>query len=113
MVSPHPLRLSGAALGAGLLIAGLTGCGGSGTDTQCSTTSCTVTFDRGVDAEASILGVSAELVRVRDQQATLRVAGQTVTVPVGGSKQGGDFTVAVREITADSVVVKVALAGGG
>lgn len=110
---PRPVRLGGlllAALGTG---AALTACGGTGTDTKCSTSSCTVTFDRGVDAEVSILGLKAELVRVNGQQATVEVGGQSVTLPVGETQQGGDTTVAVKKITEENVVVEFSVGGGG
>ncbi|MFD0687083.1 hypothetical protein [Actinomadura fibrosa] len=82
-------------------------CGGENSKTDCGVNSCTVTFDRGVDANASILGVKAELVGVQGQNVTLKVAGQTVTVPVGDNEQADGFNVSVQSVTKDNVVVKI------
>ncbi|SEF52736.1 hypothetical protein SAMN04489712_101318 [Thermomonospora echinospora] len=86
-------------------------CGGEGTTTDCSLNACTVTFDRGVDANASILGVKAELVGVQGDNVTLRIGGQQVTVPVDGQQQVEGLNVAVQSVTQDNVVVKIS--GGG
>jgi hypothetical protein len=108
-----PLRRALVTVPFALLALGtVTGCGGKGTDTSCSINSCTVTFDRGVDASASILGVKAELVDVKGDQVTLRVGGQTVTVPVNGEQQADGFNVSVQSVTKDNVVVKITQGGG-
>ncbi|REE99744.1 hypothetical protein [Thermomonospora umbrina] len=86
-------------------------CGGEGTSTDCSINACTVTFDRGVDANASILGVKAELVNVQGNNVTLKVAGQQVTVPVDGQQQVEGFSVSIQSVTQDKVVVKIAQGG--
>lgn len=86
-------------------------CGGENSTTDCGVNSCTVTFDRGVDASASILGVKAELVKVQGQMVTLKVAGQTVTVPVGEGEQAEGFNVSVQSVTKDNVVVKISSGG--
>jgi hypothetical protein len=91
-----------------LPLAAVTACGGEGSQTNCGVNSCTVTFDRGVDANASILGVKAELVGVQGNSVTLRVAGQRITVPVGGNQQTEGFDVSVQSVTKDNVVVKIA-----
>ncbi|RKS74474.1 hypothetical protein BZB76_2988 [Actinomadura pelletieri DSM 43383] len=90
-------------------------CSGEGTNstTDCSVNACTVTFDRGVDASASILGIKAELVKVEGQLVTLKVAGQTVTVPIGEGEQAEGFNVSVQSVTQDKVVVKISAGGGG
>lgn len=87
-------------------------CGGENSSTDCGLNSCTVTFDRGVDASASILGVKAELVGVQGQMVTLKIAGQTVTVPVGEGEQSEGFNVSVESVTKDQVVVKISNTGG-
>jgi hypothetical protein len=111
MVSP--IHRASAAVPFALLALGtITGCGGQGSDTSCTVNSCTVTFDRGVNAQASILGIKAELVAVRGDQVTLKVAGQTVTVPVNGEQQADGFNVSVQSVTRDNVVVKIAQGGG-
>lgn len=97
----------------GLAFGAATGCGGQGTETTCTTSACTVTFDRGVDAEASILGIKVQLVGVKGDRVTLTVAGQRVTVPVGGESQADGVNVAVQEVTEDKVVVRVSTGGGG
>ena len=86
-------------------------CGGENSKTDCDANSCTVTFDRGVDANASILGVKAELVKVEGQNVTLKVAGQTVTVPVGEGEQAEGMDVSVKSVTADNVVVQISHSG--
>jgi hypothetical protein len=109
-----PLRRALVTVPFALLALGtVTGCGGEGTDTSCSINSCTVTFDRGVNASASILGVKAELVGVKGDQVTLKVGGQTVTVPVNGEQQAEGFNVSVQSVTQDNVVVKISQGGGG
>lgn len=83
----------------------LAGCGGDGegADVDCGLQECTVTFDRGVDAQASVFGLDVKLVKVDGQDVTLDVGGNSVTVPAGGQSEG----IAVREVTADTVVVVV------
>lgn len=110
---PSPRRVLVAVPAALLAFGALTACGGEGSSTKCSIDSCTVTFDRGVDAKASILGIDAELVGVQGDQVTLRVGGQTVTVPRGGEQQADGFDVSVQSVTKDQVVVKIAHSGGG
>jgi hypothetical protein len=88
-------------------------CSSEGAETNCSINSCTVTFDRGVDASASILGVKAELVSVQGQNVTMKIAGQQITVPVGEGEQADGFNVAVQSVTKDNVVVKISNGEGG
>jgi hypothetical protein len=107
--SPIRLRLS-LGLAAALLTAVVAGCGGEGTDTDCSLSACTVTFDRGVNASVDVLGVQAELVDVQDDQVTVEVEGQRATLPVGQSTEVEGFSVTVQEVTADSVVVRISRA---
>lgn len=94
------------------LVFAAVGCGGQGTETQCSISACTVTFDRGVDAEASILGMKVQLVGVKGSRVMLDVAGQQVTVPAGGQTTAEGFNIAVQEVTQDTVVVKVSRQSG-
>jgi hypothetical protein len=88
-------------------------CGGEGTTTDCSLNACTVTFDRGVDASASILGVKAELVGVQGDDVTLRIGGQQITVPVDGEQEAEGLNVSVQSVTKDNVVVKISGGDGG
>lgn len=64
------------ALGAALLA----GCGTEGASTNCGVDACTVTFDRGLDASVSVLGVEAKLVGVDGNQATVEVAGEQIAL---------------------------------
>jgi hypothetical protein len=91
----------------------LTGCGGEGTSTSCTLDSCTVTFDRGVDAKAEVLGVEARLVKVEGQDVTLEVAGSEVTAPVGKPVDVEGFQVEVQEVTDSDVKVKISAGGSG
>lgn len=82
--------------------------GSTGTGVDCSVTACTVTFQRGPTASVSILGVQAELVSVQDNQVTLRVGGQTISLPSDGTEQAADgLKLAVTSVTKVKVVVKI------
>jgi hypothetical protein len=83
------------------------GCSAGGSRTSCGTDGCTITFPRSGDATVSVLGVEAKLVGVQNGNADLLVAGQTVTVPVGGQTEAGGFTVGVQQVTDREVVVRV------
>ena len=98
------------ALFAGLL---LVGCGGEGTTTSCDLQSCTVTFDRGVDAKVEVLNVEVKLVKVEGQNVTLEIAGNEVTAPVGQSVEVSGFQVEVQEVTDSEVKVRIEGSGGG
>ena len=112
-MTSFPLRRKLAVLPFALLPLGaLAACGGENSRTSCDVDSCTITFDRGVDASASILGVKAELVKVQGDLVTLKIAGQQVTVPVGdGEQEAEGFNVSVQSVTQDNVVVKISNAG--
>ena len=94
-------------------LGGLAGCGGGsgGSNTDCSVNGCTVTFPRSGNAEVSVLGVSARLLGVDGDVARIEVAGQTVSVPVGGQTQAGGFAVGVERVTDTEVVVRVTVGG--
>ncbi|WP_282776271.1 MULTISPECIES: hypothetical protein [unclassified Nocardia] len=81
---------------------------GPGSKTECQVSGCTITFDRGVNAKASVLGVEAELVAVNGNLVTLKVAGQEVSVPAGETQPADGMNVSVQEVTPDQVVVKIA-----
>ncbi len=66
-----------------------------------------MTFDRGVDAKISVLGVDAELAAVEGNVVTLKVAGQEVTVPMGSTESAQGLDLSVREITQETVVVQL------
>jgi len=107
---PYVLRRPIAALLALLAITlgGATACGREDSQTHCSLVGCTVAFQRTGTAEISVLGVKAKLVGVEGDSARLEVAGQTVTVPVGGEAAAGSFTVRVEQVTDTAVVVRIA-----
>jgi len=97
-------RRAFAALATAFLVAG---CATAGTQTNCGLDGCTVTFPRSGDTSVSVLGVQARLVGVQDGTAELEVAGQRVTVPVGGQTEAGGVTVGVERVTDKEVVVRV------
>ncbi len=84
------------------------GCTTSSKDTtvSCTVDSCTATFDRGVNATASILGVDVRLVAADGRNVTVDVAGKQLVVPVDGSQQAGGLSVAVEKVTDQQVVLK-------
>jgi hypothetical protein len=100
-------RLAAVLFAAVLAVGALAGCGGDNSNTDCNLNSCTITFERGVDASVSVLGIEAKLVSVQNSQATVEVAGQQVTVPVGQDAEAEGWNVSVQSITAEQVVVKI------
>jgi hypothetical protein len=104
----RPARaLAAPMLALAVAVAALTGCGGQGSGTNCGVDGCTITFPRSGTSEVSVLGVSARLVGVENGTARIEVAGQTVTVPVGGQTEVGGFSVRVEEVTDAQVVVRI------
>lgn len=101
------LRSSAVAACAFLVLFGTAACGGGSSNTQCGIDGCTITFPRSGEAAVSVLGVSARLVDVDAGQARIEVAGQTVSVPVGGEANAQGFVVGVRSVTDTEVVVLV------
>lgn len=81
---------------------------GPGTKSECNIGGCTITFDRGVDAKISVLGIDAELTAVEGNVVTLTVAGRKVTVPAGESRQAEGMNLTVQEVTPEQVVVEIA-----
>lgn len=86
-------------------LGGLTAC--SSDNVSCSTNACTVTFDRGVEAESSVLGVKVKLVGVDNGVVKVKVSGTTVSVPVDGSAQAQGFDISVQKVTDSQVVIRV------
>lgn len=66
-----------------------------------------MTFQRSGNSQVSILGVQARLLGVEGGVARLEVAGQTVTVPVGGEAAADGFSVRVERLTDTEVVVRI------
>ncbi|MBL1078640.1 hypothetical protein JK358_29980 [Nocardia sp. 2] len=93
-----------------LVPAGVTACTaeGPGSKSECDVTGCTITFDRGVNAQASVLGIQAELVAVNGNNVTLKVGGQEIVVPVGETQPTDGLSVGVQQVTQDNVVVRIA-----
>lgn len=99
-----PAAVAAIVLGLGLLA----GCDSEGAKTNCSLDACTVTFDRGADADVSILGVKARVVSVQGDQATVEVAGQQATLTVGqAATDVGGLRAELSSLTADQVVVRI------
>jgi len=88
-----------------LALAPLAGCSSENVD--CTVNECTVTFDRGVDAEASVLGVDVKLVGVQGDQVTVDIEGTEVNVPVNGQTDAEGFNISVQEVTDSKVVLKI------
>ena len=97
-------------------LVGVVGCtvSGGGATSACQVDGCVITFDRGVSATASVLGVEAKLVAVNGDTVVLSVAGQQVTVPVGQTRSTSGLGVTVQQVTRDKVVVRVSsgISGG-
>lgn len=96
-----------------LLSVPLAGCGGEGTSTQCSLTECTVTLQRGVDAQVGILGADVRLVDVAGDVVTLEVAGSQVQLRVNEGVQVAGFQVELVELTDSEAVVRISQGGEG
>ncbi|SDZ33586.1 hypothetical protein SAMN05444365_110122 [Micromonospora pattaloongensis] len=108
--SPAPVRRV-AALAAGLALAAavLAGCSSEGASTDCGLDACTVTFNRGVEASANILGVEAKLVGADGDRVTVEVAGEQLALTVGQqATEVGGLAVTLESVTADKVAIRVA-----
>jgi hypothetical protein len=102
-------RTAGLVAGLALASAVLTGCSSEGADTDCGIDQCTVTFDRGVDAKASILGIDAKLVAVDGDKVTVEVAGEQLTLTTGQqASEVGGMLVTVESVTDAQAVVRIA-----
>ncbi|MFC0509283.1 hypothetical protein [Micromonospora costi] len=101
-------RAAGVLAGLALGVALLAGCSSEGASTDCGINACTVTFERGVDANASILGVEAKLVGVQGDQVTIEVAGEQLTLTTGQqAAEVGGFAVTLDSVTDQQVKVQV------
>lgn len=102
--------LAGLALGAALLA----GCSSEGASTDCGLDACTVTFDRGVDARASILGVEARLIGADGDQVTVEVAGEQLSLTVGEQAADvGGLAVTLDSVSETEVRIRVARNANG
>ncbi|KAB1140638.1 hypothetical protein AB0B83_16205 [Micromonospora sp. NPDC049060] len=96
--------LAGLALGAAVLA----GCSSEGASTDCGLDACTVTFDRGVDARATILGVEAKLIGAQGDQVTVEVAGEQLSLTTGQqATEVGGFAVTLDSVTDQEVKIRV------
>jgi hypothetical protein len=86
----------------------LTACGGEGSNVDCGLDQCTVTFERGVDASASVLGVEAKLVGAEGDKVTVEVAGEQLTLTVGQpATETNGLNVSVESVTDSEVKIKI------
>lgn len=100
-------RRAATVLTALVLAFGAVACGSGGSQTSCGIDGCTITFPRSGETAVSVLGIEARLVGVQGGNAELLVAGQRITVPVGGQTEAGGFTVGVESVSDTEVVVRV------
>jgi len=111
MIQSTPRAIRRLAVLATGLVASLTllgGCTSEGATTDCGVDACTVTFDRGVDAKANILGVEARLVGVEGDRATIEVAGEQLTLTVGQqSTEVGGLYVTLESVTDTEAKVRI------
>ncbi|MEU8184180.1 hypothetical protein AB0B85_27185 [Micromonospora sp. NPDC049044] len=107
---PIPLARRTAGLFAGLALglAVLAGCSSQGASTDCGLDACTVTFERGVEASATIFGVEAKLVGAEGDQVTVEVAGEQLSLTMGQqAAEAGGFAVTVDSVTDQQVKIRV------
>jgi hypothetical protein len=103
-----PHRTAHLVLAGVLGLALLSGCS-EGANTDCGLDACTVTFDRGVDASASILGIEAKLIGTEADKVTLEIAGEQVTLTMGqAATDVAGLQVSVDSITDTNVSVRIA-----
>ncbi|MEW2431708.1 hypothetical protein AB0877_27175 [Micromonospora sp. NPDC047644] len=105
---PPVRRAAGLFAGLALGLAVLAGCSSQGASTDCALDACTVTFERGVDARTTILGVEAKLVGAEGDQVTVEVAGEQLTLTAGQqAAEAGGFAVTLDSVTDQQVKVRV------
>jgi hypothetical protein len=89
----------------------LAGCSSEGASTSCGLDQCTVTFNRGVEGSASVLGVDARFVGAKGDRVTVEVAGERLTLTAGQSAtEVGGLSVAVESVTDTQAVVRISRA---
>lgn len=109
--TPLTLARRGAAFAAGLALAAalLGGCSSDGASTECGLDACTVTFDRGGEASANILGVEAKLIGADGDKVTVEVAGERLSLTVGEqATEVGGLAVTLQSVTDSEVAIRVA-----
>ncbi|HEX6968703.1 MAG TPA: hypothetical protein VF174_07850 [Micromonosporaceae bacterium] len=108
-ITPHRSARLGA-LAAGLFLAGavLAGCASDGASTDCGLDECIVTFDRGVQAEAGILGVEAKFVSADEDTVTVEVAGERLSLRVDGpGTEVAGLWVSVHSADEEQVAIRI------
>jgi hypothetical protein len=109
--SAYARRLS-VAVAAVLVALAVPACSSEGADTSCGLDACTVTFDRGAEAKASVLGIEARLVKTEGDTVTVEVAGEQLTLTVGqAAVDAGGLAVTLESVTDSNVVVRIARGG--
>lgn len=104
-------RVAGALAAALLSAALLAGCSSEGAQTDCNLDACSVTFDRGVDAKASVLGVEAKLISSQGDQITVEVAGEQISLTVGqAATEIAGLRVSLESVNDTQAVVQIARA---
>jgi hypothetical protein len=102
-------RVVGLAAGLALAAAVLAGCSSEGASTDCGLDACTVTFKRGVEASANVLGVEAKLVGADGNKVTVEVAGEQLSLTTGeAAAEVGGLAVTLQSVTDSEVEIRVA-----
>lgn len=111
--TPRGLARRGVALAAGLVLATVpAGCSSNGASTDCGLDECIVTFDRGVQAEASVLGVDARFVSAQDGVVTVEVAGERLSLSTDGQgTEVGGLWVSVHSADEEHVAIRIGRSG--
>jgi hypothetical protein len=96
-----------ALLAAAVLAVGLLGGCGSD-DVSCGLDACTVTYEKGVSAGVSVLGVEAKMVSADNNTVTLEIAGEKVQLTTGQpAVEVAGLQVSVDSITDSQVKVRI------
>jgi hypothetical protein len=111
-LATNRLSATGLAAAVALSAAVLAGCSSEGASTECGLDQCTVTFDRGVEGSASVLGVDARFVGAEGDRVTIEVAGERLTLTSGqAATDVGGLSVAVQSVTDSQAVVRISRTG--
>lgn len=101
-------RVAPVSVALALALALASGCSSEGADTSCSLDACTVTFARGVDASANVLGIEAKLISAQDDQVTVEVAGEQVSLTVGqAATEVAGLQVSLQSVNDEQAVVRI------
>jgi hypothetical protein len=110
--TPYARRRLPVVVAAVLAALALPACSSEGAETSCGLDACTVTFDRGTEAKASLLGVEARLVKTEGDTVTVEVAGEQLTLTAGqAAADAGGLQVTLESVTDSNVVVRIARGG--